>query len=265
MQPIYREAYHIGQADRRGARYAILPGDPGRVEQIARHFDHPTFLCRSREYESWIGTLLGEPVLCMSTGMGGPSAAIAVEELFAAGVRTFIRVGTCGGIAQEVTGGDLIVANAAVRAEGTTREYVPIEFPAVSDFTVTAALLQAARSVRQKEANIGRIHCGVVQCKDSFYGQHSPSRMPAGQELMAKWQAWKMAGCLGSEMESAALFVVSSVLGARAGCVLSVVANQERAKAGLSNPVCYDTGPAVEAAVEALRLLIHADKAGAAF
>lgn len=250
--------YHIGNGDRRNARYAILPGDPGRVEKIARYFDHPAFLCRNREYESWIGSLSGEPVICMSTGMGGPSAAIAVEELFAAGVRTFVRIGTCGGMAEKVVGGDLIVANAAVRAEGTSREYVPIEFPAVSDFTVTGALLGAARQLRGED----HVHCGVVQCKDSFYGQHNPERMPAGRALLNRWEAWRMAGCLGSEMESASVFIVSQVLGARAGCILSVIANQERAKRGLSNPECYDTGPAIQAAVEAVRQLIALDRGG---
>lgn len=245
--------YHIGRADRQGARYAILPGDPGRVEKIARFLESPRFLCRSREYESWIGTLEGEPVLCMSTGMGGPSAAIGVEELCAAGVHTFIRVGTCGGMAEEVQSGDLIVANAAVRAEGTTKEYVPVEFPAVSDFSVTSALLTAARQIVGPE----RLHCGVVQSKDSFYGQHAPERMPAGEALIERWNAWKMAGCLGSEMEAAAVFITAAVRRARAGCVLNVIANQERAKAGLSNPEVYDTEAAVKTAVEAIRLLIR--------
>lgn len=247
MDPLY----HIGKADRMGARYAILPGDPGRVEKIARMLESPRFLCRNREYETWLGFLEGEPVICMSTGMGGPSAAIGVEELFTAGVRTFVRIGTCGGIALPVKGGDLVVANAAVRMEGTSKEYVPVEFPAVSNFQVTAALLAAARETGLT------VHCGVVQCKDSFYGQHNPLRMPAAAELTAKWEAWKKAGCLGSEMESAAVFIVSQILGARAGCVLRVIANQERAAAGLDNPECYDTTPAIRTAVEAIRLLIR--------
>ena len=252
-----RADYHIGQADRQGARYAILPGDPGRVEKIARFLDSPQFLCRNREYESWIGRLVGQPVLCMSTGMGGPSAAIGVEELCAAGVHTFIRTGTCGGMAEEVQGGDLIVANAAIRAEGTTKEYVPAEFPAVSNFTVTSKLLMAAKQL----VGPGRLHCGVVQSKDSFYGQHAPERMPAGEMLAQRGNAWKMAGCLGSEMEAAAVFITAAVRRARAGCVLNVIANQERAKKGLPNPEAYDTEAAVKTAVEAMRLLIQEDAA----
>ncbi|MCL2269874.1 MAG: uridine phosphorylase, partial [Treponema sp.] len=103
-----------------------------------------------------------------------------------------------------------------------------------------------------------RWHAGIVQCKDSFYGQHSPDRMPAGFELKNKWEAWIKAGCLASEMESSTLYIVSQILGARAGCVLNVVWNQEREKAGMSNPRCHDTEPAIKTAVEALRILIAA-------
>ncbi|MEG1943426.1 MAG: nucleoside phosphorylase, partial [Angelakisella sp.] len=209
----------------------------------------------NREYTSYVGTLEGEKVLVMSTGMGGPSTAIGVEELFQTGVTTFVRIGTCGGMATSAMGGDLVVANAAIRMEGTSKEYVPVEFPAVSNIDVTNALIAAGKALGLPT------HCGVVQCKDSFYGQHSPERMPMGDELMSKWKSWIMAGCLASEMESSALFVVSSVLGARAGCILNVCWNQERKRMGLSNPECHDTTMAVRAAVEAVRTLIKQDKA----
>jgi len=188
--------------------------------------------------------------MVMSTGMGGPSTAIGVEELFRTGVRNFIRVGTCGGMSLPVTGGDVVVATGAIRMEGTTREYVPIEFPAVANLDVTNALVEAAKKTGQKW------HAGIVQCKDSFYGQHSPDRMPIGFELNNKWEAWIKAGCLASEMESATLFIVSQILGARAGCILNVVWNQEREKAGLDNLRCHDTEPAIKTAVEAVRILI---------
>ena len=242
--------YHIGFDDSHGAKYAILPGDPGRVEKIAAFLDNPRFYHCSREYTTWMGELEGQPVLVMSTGMGGPSTAIAVEELYMTGVRTFIRVGTCGGMQTEVMGGDVVIASAAIRMEGTTREYVPIEFPAAADIEVTGALIRAAK-------NLGLpYHAGVVQCKDSFYGQHNPDRMPAGYELKQKWEAWIKAGCLASEMESATLFIVAQVLRARAGCVLSTVWNQERARQGLSNPECHDPERAIRVAVEAVRLLM---------
>ena len=246
--------YHIGFDDSHGALYAILPGDPGRVEKIASHLDNPRFFCQNREYTTWLGELKGsgdaKTVMVISTGMGGPSTAIAVEELFNTGVRNFIRVGTCGGMALPVTGGDIVIATGAIRQEGTTREYVPIEFPAVANLEITNALVDAA-----KKLNLNW-HAGIVQCKDSFYGQHSPDRMPASFELNNKWEAWKKAGCLASEMESAALYIVSQTLGARAGCVLNVVWNQEREKSGMTNPHCHDTEAAIKTAVHAVRLLI---------
>ena len=246
--------YHIGFDDSHGARYAILPGDPGRVEKIAMHLENPRFFCQNREYTTWLGELSGETVMVISTGMGGPSTAIGIEELFATGVKNFIRVGTCGGMAIPVTGGDIVIATGAIRMEGTTREYVPIEFPAVANLDITNALVQAAKNLNYEW------HVGVVQCKDSFYGQHSPDRMPSGYELKDKWEAWIKAGCLASEMESAALYIVCQILGAKAGCVLNVVWNQEREKAGLPNPRCHDTEPGIKTAVEAVRILIEQSK-----
>lgn len=248
------ELYHIGLTPEQGAKYAILPGDPGRVEKIAQYLENPEFVKSNREYKTYAGTLHGERVLVTSTGIGGPSAAIAVEELYMAGVRTFIRIGTCGGMQQDIMSGDVVVATAAIRMEGTSKEYVPVEYPAVADFDTAYALVTAAKQLGK------RFHTGVVQCKDSFYGQHSPGRMPLGDELLHKWDAWIKAGCLASEMESAALYTVASVLRARAGCVLSVVWNQEREKAGLSNQPVHDTAAAIAVAVEAVRLLIIQDQ-----
>ena len=247
--------YHIGMDDSHGAKIALLPGDPERVEAIARHLSHPRFYARHREYTTWLGELpCGQTAMVMSTGMGGPSTAIGVEELYQTGVRDFIRVGTCGGMAMDVVGGDVVIATGAIRMEGTTREYVPIEFPAVAHLDVSNALIRAAR-----EQGF-RYHAGIVQCKDSFYGQHDPERMPSGGDLMNKWRAWIKAGCLASEMESAALFIVCQILGARSGCVLSVVWNQERRDAGLSNPECHDPERAIEVAVRAAEILARGDE-----
>lgn len=256
MRETLEKSYHIGFNAGHGARYAILPGDPGRVEKIASRLEGACFLAQNREYTTWLGQLEGENVLVMSTGMGGPSTAIGVEELSRTGVDTFIRVGTCGGMQPQVIGGDVVVATGAIRMEGTTKEYVPVEYPAVPDLDVTCALRDAAKALHIP------CHTGVVQCKDSFYGQHDPLRMPVGYELRDKWQAWIGAGCLASEMESAALFIVSSVLRCRAGSVFSVVWNQERERMGLENPEVHDTSRAIDTAVEALRRLIRADRAG---
>ena len=246
--------YHIQVAEGEVGRYVILPGDPKRCEKIAAHFENPRLIADSREYVTYTGYLDGEKVSVTSTGIGGPSAAIAMEELSRVGADTFIRVGTSGGMALEVKSGDVVIASGAIRMEGTSREYAPIEFPAVADVEVTQALIRAARKLGQE------YHVGVVQCKDSFYGQHSPETKPVGYELLNKWDAWVKCGCLASEMESAALFVVGSWLKLRVGTVLLTMANQERAKKGLPNPVVHDTEAPIQTAVEAIRSLIRQDK-----
>ena len=235
-------------------RYVFLPGDPGRCQAIAQHFDDPVHVGMNREYNIYTGTLLGEKVSVCSTGIGGPSASIAMEELVAIGADTFIRIGTCGGIAMDVLPGDVIVANGAVRYEHTSMEYAPIEFPAVPDFGVTTALKSAGEALGY------RTHVGVVQCKDSFYGQHSPEKSPVYYDLLQKWESYKRLGVKASEMESAALFVVAAALGVRCGSCFHVIWNQEREKAGLEMPMTEDTTGAIKVAVEAMKMLILADK-----
>ncbi|MBR4939428.1 MAG: uridine phosphorylase [Kiritimatiellae bacterium] len=246
--------YHIGL--RRGdvGGYAILPGDPGRCELIASLFENPNEIMFNREFRTFTGTLDGVPVCVTSTGIGGPSASIAMEELVEIGVHTFVRVGTCGGINLDVRAGDLVIATGAIRHEGTSREYMPIEYPAVADFAVTAALAEAA------EARGLHKHLGVVQCKDAFYGQHAPQTMPAYRELDYKWDAWKRAGVLASEMESAALFICAAARRVRCGSVFTVVWNQEREAAGLHDQSCHDSLAAAQVGVDALRKLIAADR-----
>ncbi len=245
--------YHIGAAPGEVGKYCILPGDPGRCEKIAAYLENPYKLCQNREYNIWNGTLCGELVSVCSTGIGGPSAAIAVEELVACGADTFIRVGTCGGISMAVEAGDIIIATGSVRQEGTSREYAPIEFPAVPSADVLIALIEAAKEGK------GRYHTGIVQSKDSFYGEHSPARMPVSSELLAKWEAWKRLGVLVSEMESSTLFTVSSALGVRSGAVFLCVWNQERYNAGLDgdSDEAHDTDKAIKTAVDAIKILIE--------
>lgn len=242
--------YHIQVAEGEIGRYVIMPGDPKRCEKIAQYFDNPVLIADNREYITYTGTLDGVKVSVTSTGIGGPSAAIAMEELHRCGADTFIRIGTCGGMQAEVKSGDVVIATGAIRMEGTSREYAPIEFPAVADFTVTNALADAAGKKGYS------FHTGVVQSKDSFYGQHEPETKPVSYELLNKWEAWKRLGCLASEMESAALFIVAGSLHVRAGACFLVVANQEREKLGLENPVVHNTDRAIQVAVEAVRTLI---------
>ena len=242
--------YHIQVAPGEVGRYVILPGDPKRCALIAKYFDNPVQIADNREYVTITGTLDGKKVSVTSTGIGGPSAAIAIEERVRCGADTFIRVGTCGGMQEDVLSGDIVIASGAIRMDGTGREYAPIEYPAVSDFEVTSALGQAA-----EELNM-RFHIGVTQSKDSFYGQHSPETMPVSYELENKWNAWLRMGCLASEMESATLFIVGSFHRVRVGSVCMVMANQERARKNLPNPIVHDTDAAIRTAIQAIRILI---------
>ena len=244
--------YHIGlsKEDIKGAVYAILPGDPGRVPKIAACLDKAEKLCVNREYTSYLGELEGKKVLVMSTGMGGPSTAIAVEELAAIGIKYLIRVGTSGGMQLNVSAGDIVIAQAAIRQEGTSKEYVPVEFPAVADIDLTIALKKASDELGYKN------HTGIVHCKDSFYGQHNPERMPVSYELQNKWNAWIKAGTLCSEMETASLYTVSSVLGLKAAAVLLVVWNQEKEKKGLPQETDFDVNKEIFVAIKALSNII---------
>ena len=246
--------YHIHCTEGDVGRYVFLPGDPGRCEAIAAHFENPVHIGMNREYNVYTGTILGEKVSVCSTGIGGPSAAIAMEELHKCGADTFIRTGTCGGIDLNVQSGDIVVATGAIRFEHTSLEYAPIEFPAVADWEITNALVDATKAMGYP------LHIGVVQCKDSFYGQHSPDASPVSYELKAKWESWKRLGVKASEMESAALFVEAAALGCRCGSCFHVIWNQEREAAGLDQKMSEDTSASVKVAVEGLKRLIEADR-----
>ncbi len=245
--------YHIGVGKGDVGKYVIMPGDPKRCAKIAQYFDDAKLVGDNREFVTYTGYLDGVKVSVTSTGIGGPSASIAMEELVKCGADTFIRIGTCGGMQLDIKGGDIVVATGAIRAEGTTREYAPIEFPAVPTLEVTNTLVNAGKKLGVQ------VHTGVVQCKDAFYGQHRPETLPNGQELLRKWDAWLKLGTVASEMESAALFIVAAYLHVRVGSCFLVVANQERAKAGLENKQVHDTDLAIKVAVEAIRELIQQD------
>ncbi|MCR5725267.1 MAG: uridine phosphorylase [Treponema sp.] len=244
------QEYHIALKKGDAGRFVILPGDPKRCKKIAEYFDEPRLIADNREYVTWTGYLEGEKVSVTSTGIGGPSAAIAMEELVHVGADTFIRIGTSGGMSLDVQAGDLVVASGAIRAEGTSKEYVPVEFPAVAHIDCVNALVQAAKKLKKP------YHVGIVECKDSFYGELEPETKPLSYELKSRWEAWKRAGAKVSEMESAALFIVASCLGVRAGTVLLCMDNQERRKANLPDSLVHDTGAAIQVAVEAVRSMI---------
>lgn len=228
---------HIAVAEGEVGRYVFLPGDPGRCESIARLLDNSHQVAANREFVTWTGYLDGEEVSVTSTGVGCPSAAIAMEELVKAGADTFVRVGTSGAMQSDIQPGDLGVVSAAIRDEGTSSHYLPIEFPAVADLDVTTALLAGARSTG------ARVHVGIAQSKDSYYGQHEPHRMPVAARLTDRWSAWVAGGAICSEMEAAALYIVAATLRVRAGGIMLIgghpdqtpMTAEEQARTSLDN------------------------------
>ncbi|WP_278941763.1 nucleoside phosphorylase [Anaerotruncus colihominis] len=232
--------YHIHCKPGDVGRYVLLPGDPFRTDLIASYFDDAKLVAHNREHKTWTGTLNGVKVSVTSTGMGCPSAAIAVEELIKCGADTFIRVGTAGRVCDKAYDETLdgVINTAAVRDEGTTIHYIPIEYPAVADRHVVDALARAAKKLGYNFAE------GITQSKDSFYGQHEPEAMPAEGRLKERWEAWRRGNVMSSEMESAAIFVISSIRGCRASSIMAYT----------------DMRKTVEVACEALRMLIERDR-----
>ena len=231
--------YHIHCKEGDVGRYVLLPGDPFRTDLIASYLDDAKLVAHNREHKTWTGTLDGVKVSVTSSGMGCPSAAIAVEELIKCGADTFIRVGTAGRVcdkAQDLTL-DGVINTAAVRDEGTTIQYIPMEYPAVADRHVVDALARAAKNLGFNFAE------GITQSKDSFYGQHEPDNMPSGSRLKERWEAWKMGNVMTSEMESAAIFIISSIRNCRASSIMAYT-NMEKS---------------IEVARDALRILIKED------
>lgn len=246
--------YHLACAPGDVGGYVLMPGDPGRCERIAAHLDGARLVAANREYTTWTGSLEGVAVSVTSTGIGGPSAAIAVEELCNIGAHTLLRVGSCGAMQPGLRLGDVIVAQAAVRDEGTSLQYVPLAWPAVAHVDTVDALRAAAA------AGGVRHHVGVVQSKDSFYGEMEPGRMPVAAELQARWEAWIRAGVLASEMECAALFAAAAVRRVRAGGALAVV-NAAPTVDAMPDPGRLPIDAVIEVAVGAVRRMIAATPA----
>jgi uridine phosphorylase len=251
--------FHIKTNSEQIGGYVILPGDPGRVPKIAAKLDNAEQVANNREYNVYTGYLDGVKVSVCSTGIGGPSAAIAVEELIKCGAHTFIRVGTSGGMDMKVMGGDIVVAQAAIRGDGTSREYLTPDYPAVADFTVTKALAEEAEALSENEDG-KRFHVGVVQSKDSFYGEVEPESSPLADYLLKRWDSYIKSGCLVSEMEAATIYSVALTRKVRAGGVMLAIWNVERHNAGLPDTVTKDTERAIMCAIGAVKRLIKADK-----
>lgn len=251
-------AFHLHIKEGDVGRYVLLPGDPGRCEKIASFFDQPRFVAQNREYVTWTGFLLGEKVSVVSTGIGCPSTAIAVEELVDVGADTFIRVGSSGAIQPEGRMGDIAIVTGAIRDEGTTAHYLPIEFPAVANLDVVAALREAARKLGLRH------HVGIAQSKDSFYGEVERTRMPMAAHLEERWQAWVAGGAICSEMEASALFILSSIYRKRAGGCMLIINDSDLAELSPEDSnkhmAEFDSERVIRVAVEALKILIAQDQ-----
>ena len=250
--------HHIHLKEGNVGGYVLLPGDPGRSEMIAQYFDDPKFVAQNREYVTYTGTLAGEKVSVVSTGIGCPSTAIAVEELIAIGVHTFIRVGTSGGIQPGTKVGEVAIVTGAIRDEGTSSHYMPMEFPAIADTDVVNAM--KAGAIRAQIP----YRLGITQSKDSFYGEMEPERMPVSARLEERWKAWTMGGAVCSEMESSVIFIISSINSVRAGGVM-LMAGSVDTQPNTEEEIqefnrLFDVNRAISTAVEGLKVLIEQDR-----
>lgn len=242
-----QKQHHIHLKSGDVGKYVLLPGDPGRCELIARYFDDAVHIATNREYVTYTGFLEGVKVSVTSTGIGCPSAAIAVEELVRVGADTFIRVGTAGAVQPATNSGKLAIVTGAIRDEGTSIHYMPVQFPAVADLEVVEALRLAAQKTGVQ------YECGISQSKDSFYGEVEPEHSGVTSRLLDRWKAWQIGGAICSEMEASAIFIVSSMLRARAGGIMVMH--------GIGEIDSLD--PLIKTAVQGLRELIKSDGASA--
>lgn len=241
--------YHIRVSEEDVGKYVLLPGDPGRCESIANYFDKPKFVSFNREHKVYTGYLRDEKVSVVSTGMGCPSTAIAIEELVKVGCHTFIRVGTAGAIQPDMHVGDIAIINASIRDEGTSRQYLSIEYPAVADLDVTNALVQASKKLEYTN------FVGVSHTKDSFYSEVEMDRMPMASILKDRWNQWMTGGAICSEMEASIIFILASIYRKRAGAVAMIIGSDMETIARK-----HDPDSTIHVAVEALRILISKDK-----
>lgn len=242
--------YHIRCAPGQVARYVLLPGDPDRVPLIASMWDESQPVARHREYTTYTGRTGGVTLSSTSTGIGGPSTAIAVEELAEVGADTFIRVGTCGAIQPDIRCGDLVIVSAAARYDGASADYVDIAYPAAAHYQVVAALVEAAERLGY------RYHVGVAASTATF---HAGQSRPGWGNYTQTWtderlENLRRARVLIFEMEAATIFTLAGLFGLRAGGVMAVVANRS------TNELTYGgIEESARTATEAVRILAQWD------
>jgi uridine phosphorylase len=243
--------YHVGLAKGEVGDYVLIPGDPGRTPMIAKYLEGAREVAFSREYRTFTGSLDGVKVSAISSGMGGPSVAIAVEELYELGVHTFLRVGTCGAAQPEIKMGDLVIAVGAVRTEGTSSGYVPAEYPAIASLEVVNALVEAA-----KAAGVP-FHVGLMRSVDALYLDLTPDRMPRPAQAREELDMWSRAGVLSNDMETSTLFIVSRLRKLRAGTINLCVDELGAGEIHHLDPSYMDR--MLRVAVDAIRRLIARD------
>lgn len=248
------ETFHLrlDESMLNGATLAIVPGDPERVERIASLLDDAEPLESHREFTSWLGSIDGTAIVVCSTGIGGPSTSIAIEELAQLGVRTFLRVGTTGGIAPGVELGDLIVTTGSVRLDGASQHFAPIEFPAVANFECTQALVRAAEAVN------ARVHVGVTASSDTFYpGQERYDTFSGRvvERFRGSRDEWQSMGVLNYEMESATLLTMCASSGLRAGCIAGVILARDQAEIPPLEAIGNIESNVIQVVVEAAKTL----------
>ncbi|CZF79419.1 Uridine phosphorylase [Grimontia celer] len=249
--------FHLGVnlSDLEGATMAIIPGDPARVEKIADLMDSPKFLASHREYTLFLGKLDGQSVVVCSTGIGGPSTSIAVEELAQLGVRTFLRVGTTGAIQPHINVGDIIVTTGSVRLDGASLHFAPMEFPAVPDFDVTTAMKQAA------DESGAAVHTGVTASSDTFYPGQERYDTFSGRvvrRFQGSMEEWQAMGVLNFEMESATLLTMCASSGLKAGCVAGVIVNRTQKEIPNAETMAATEARSIKVVVESARKLLNA-------
>lgn len=249
------DVFHLGltKSDLQGATLAIVPGDPQRVEKIAALMDKPVLLASHREFTTWRAELDGKPVIVCSTGIGGPSTSIAVEELAQLGINTFLRVGTTGAIQPGIQVGDVLVTTASVRLDGASLHFAPLEYPAVADFACTTALVEAA-----KHAGVTP-HIGVTASSDTFYPGQERYDTFSGRvvsRFKGSMEEWQQMGVMNYEMESATLLTMCSSQGLRAGMVAGVIVNRTQQEIPNAETMKKTETNAISIVVEAARHLI---------
>jgi uridine phosphorylase len=245
--------YHVGLAADEVGRYVLVPGDPFRTKLIAGHLEDAVEKAWRREFRTFTGHLGKTPVSTCSSGIGGPSMAIAVEELGELGVHTFLRVGTCGAAQPGMRLGDLVVATGAVRSEGTPDAYVPRDYPAIASHEVVGACVEAARAAG------AAYHLGVIRSVDALYADLVPERMPRPAELRAELEMWSRAGVVANDMESSTMMVVSALRGWRSGVILLVVDELGAGEIQHLEPAAMER--LLQVSVDAIRRLIKRDLA----